>query len=49
LELANCIIGLHIAGASKQTRDMMAFMSAQNLIAGLMGERLPNCVNKEIY
>jgi hypothetical protein len=34
---------------SKQTRDMMAFMSAQNLIAGLKGELLPNCVNKEVY
>jgi lactate dehydrogenase-like 2-hydroxyacid dehydrogenase len=39
----------HIASASKQTRELMAFMSAQNLIAGLKGERLPNCVNKAIY
>jgi glyoxylate reductase len=49
LELDNCIIVPHIASASKHTRDMMAFMSAQNLIAGLKGERLPNCMNKEVY
>jgi hypothetical protein len=24
-------------------------MAAENLIAGLRGERLPNCVNPEVY
>jgi glyoxylate reductase len=49
LELDNCIIVPHIASASKQTRELMAFMSAQNLIAGLKGEWLPNCVNPQVY
>jgi len=49
LELDNCLIVPHIASASKVTRDKMAFMAAENLIAGLKGERLPNCVNPEVY
>lgn len=49
LELDNCIIVPHIASASQQTRHRMALMAAQNLIAGLKGERLPNCVNPEVY
>jgi hypothetical protein len=27
----------------------MAWMAAQNLIAGLKGQHLPNCVNPEVY
>ncbi len=49
LELDNCIILPHIASASVQSRDMMAYLSAKNLIAGLNGERLPHCVNPEVY
>ncbi|MFZ5819993.1 MAG: 2-hydroxyacid dehydrogenase [Chloroflexota bacterium] len=49
LELDNCLILPHIASASVQSRDMMAFLSAQNLLAGLRGERLPHCVNPEVY
>ena len=49
LELDNCIIVPHIASASRQTRDRMALMAANNLIAGLKGERLPNCFNPEVY
>jgi len=49
LELENCIIVPHLGSASKHTRDMMSFLAAQNLIAGLKGERLENCVNKEVY
>jgi len=47
--LDNVIIAPHIASASKATRDKMAWMAAQNLIAGLKGERLPNCVNPQAY
>jgi glyoxylate reductase len=47
--LDNCIIVPHIASASKNTRDKMASMAAANLIAGLKGERLPTCVNPEVY
>jgi glyoxylate reductase len=49
LELENCVIVPHIASASRTTRDKMAVMAAENLIAGLRGERLPNCVNPEVY
>ncbi len=49
LELENCIIVPHLGSASKKTRDMMSLLAAQNLIAGLNGERLTNCVNSEVY
>jgi glyoxylate reductase len=49
LTLNNLIIVPHIASASRHTREMMAVMAAQNLIAGLKGERLPNCVNPQVY
>jgi len=49
LTLENCIIVPHIASASRQTRQNMSRMAAENLIAGLKGEHLPNCVNPEVY
>jgi glyoxylate reductase len=47
--LDNAIIAPHIASAGTATRDKMSWMAAQNLIAGLKGERLPNCVNPQVY
>lgn len=47
--LDNCIIVPHIASSSLATRNKMASMTAANLAAGLAGERLPNCVNPEVY
>jgi glyoxylate reductase len=49
LTLENCLVVPHIASASWRTRDLMSVMAAENLIAGLKGERLPNCVNPEVY
>ncbi|HEX7542293.1 MAG TPA: NAD(P)-dependent oxidoreductase, partial [Anaerolineales bacterium] len=49
LTLENCIVVPHIASASWQTRQKMSRRAAENLIAGLKGERLPNCVNPEVY
>jgi glyoxylate reductase len=49
LTLDNIVIAPHVASASKTTRDQMSWMAAQNLIAGLKGERLPNCVNPQVY
>jgi len=49
LTLDNCLIVPHIASASVATRDKMARMAAENLLAGLAGERLPHCVNPEVY
>jgi lactate dehydrogenase-like 2-hydroxyacid dehydrogenase len=49
LTLENCLVVPHIASASWRTRELMSVMAAENLIAGLKGERLPNCVNPEVY
>jgi glyoxylate reductase len=49
LKLDNVIVVPHIASASKSSRAQMSWMAAQNLIAGLKGERLPNCVNPQVY
>lgn len=48
LTLENCIIAPHIASASVTTRTKMAMMAAENLLAGLRGEPLPNPVNPEV-
>jgi glyoxylate reductase len=47
--LDNIIIMPHIASASKTARDKMSWIAAKNLIAGLKGEHLPNCVNPQVY
>ncbi len=49
LTLPNCIITPHIASGSIATRGKMATIAADNLLAGLRGERLPHCVNPEVY
>jgi lactate dehydrogenase-like 2-hydroxyacid dehydrogenase len=49
LELENCLIVPHLGSASKKTRDRMSLLAAQNLVAGLKGERLPNCFNPQVY
>ena len=45
----NVIITPHIASASTQTRQKMALIAADNLIAGLLEERLPYCANPQVY
>ncbi len=45
LTLDNIVIAPHIASASVTTRTKMGMMAAENLIAGLKGEPLPNPVN----
>ena len=49
LTLDNLIICPHIASGSRTTRENMANIAAQNLLAGLKSERLPHSVNPEIY
>ena len=49
LTLDNIVIVPHIASGSKASRNQMSWMAAQNLIAGLKGERLPNCINPQVY
>lgn len=48
LTLDNVIVLPHIASGSVITREKMALMAADNIIAGLRGEPLPNCVNPEV-
>ena len=49
LQLENVVIAPHIASGSLQARTRMAMMAAENMLAGLRGDRLPYCVNPEIY
>ncbi len=49
LKLDNLVIAPHIASASHTARERMAVMAAENLLAGLKGEKLPYCVNPQIY
>jgi glyoxylate reductase len=48
-QLPNCLIVPHIGSATQLTRRMMAELACENLLAGLNGDRLPHCVNPEIY
>jgi len=49
LALDNCIIAPHIASSTERTRARIARMAAENLLAGLRGERLPYCANPAVY
>ena len=43
-ELENVVLTPHIASATKETRDKMSEMAAQNIIAALEGQTPPNLV-----
>lgn len=47
--MENCIVVPHIGSATVTARNRMAEMAAENLLAGLEGERLPYCANSEVY
>ena len=47
--LENCLITPHIGSATHQTRKTMTALAVNNILAGLRGERLPHCVNPEVY
>jgi glyoxylate reductase len=49
LALDNIILAPHIGSAGKAARENMSGLAARNLIAGLKGERLPHCVNPQVY
>ena len=49
LTLPNCLIVPHIGSATRETRQRMGELAAENLLAGLNGERLPHCVNPKVY
>ena len=45
----NVVVLPHLGSATKETRTKMAVMAAENMIAGLNGEKPPNCVNPELF
>lgn len=49
LELHNVVLTPHIGSADAATRDAMANVVADNVLAVLAGQRPPNCWNPEIY
>jgi glyoxylate reductase len=49
LDMENVAVLPHIGSAVKETRDAMAVLVAKNAIAGLKGEKLPACVNPEVF
>ncbi len=44
-ELDNVVLLPHSGSATVETRSRMCFMAADNLLAGLRGQRPPNCLN----
>jgi len=48
LQLPNVVIAPHIASATVGTRNAMAEICANNLIAGLTGQKLPAWVNPDV-
>ncbi|HEX4149671.1 MAG TPA: D-glycerate dehydrogenase [Pirellulales bacterium] len=48
LGLPNCIVAPHIASATVSSRNAMAEIAADNLLAGLAGEKLRAWVNPEV-
>ena len=48
LHLPNCVVAPHTASATVHTRNEMARICAENLIAGLTGKPLTACVNPEV-
>ena len=49
LRAPNLTVVPHIGSASHRTREAMADMAVDNLIAALNGERMPHCANPEVY
>jgi glyoxylate reductase len=49
LEAPNLLVLPHLGSATHATRERMAAMAVDNLLAGLAGERMPNCANPRVY
>jgi len=49
LKMPNVSVLPHIGSATEGTRNAMARLAAENIIAALKGEKLPHIVNPEIY
>jgi len=49
LNMPNVSVLPHIGSAVKETREAMLELAAKNILAGLKGEKLPACVNPDVY
>jgi len=49
LRMPNVCVLPHIGSATAETRNEMARLAANNIIAGLKGEHLPTIINSEVY
>ena len=45
----NLLVLPHLGSATHATRERMADVAVDNLLAGLAGERMPHCANPEVY
>ena len=46
LDAPNLLVLPHLGSATHATRERMADMAVDNLLAGLAGERMPHCANQ---
>ncbi|EON75414.1 D-isomer specific 2-hydroxyacid dehydrogenase, NAD-binding protein [Lunatimonas lonarensis] len=49
LDMDNAVVFPHIGSSTVETRNEMSRCAAENILAGLRGERLPYPVNPEVY
>ena len=49
LAAPNLLVLPHLGSATHATRERMADLAVDNLLAGLAGARMPHCVNPEVY
>ena len=49
LTFDNVVLQPHSASATTDSRENMAVIAAENMIAGLKGQKPPNCINTEIF
>lgn len=49
LTFDNVVLQPHSASATTDSRENMAIIAAENMIAGLKGQKPPNCINTEIF
>ena len=49
LAAPNVTVLPHIGSASHATREAMADIAVDNLLAALRGEPMPHCANPEVY
>ena len=49
LSAPNLLVVPHLGSATHRTREAMARVAVDNMLAGLAGERMPHCVNPEVY